>query len=188
MTENTDIALEQRKGLPDALRVLADSMPRATWESHPKFDGLTRFWMERHLMFRELLGRLQAGTEGFLSGEAEAMAYGRETQRYAAFLLNQLHEHHHIEDHHYFPQMRLIEPRLERGFEILDADHHALDGHIHDLARGTEAVLRALPEGKGQDPAGALRAQLAGFSAFLDRHLEDEEDLIVPVILKHGLG
>jgi len=49
--------LRHRKGLPDALRVLLEQYPRALWESHQNFDGLTRFWLERHLMFRRALGQ-----------------------------------------------------------------------------------------------------------------------------------
>jgi hypothetical protein len=53
-------------------------------------------------------------------------------------------------------------------------------------------VLRGLGEpGAGRDAAGALLGELERFAVFLDRHLTDEEDLIVPVILEYrgaGLG
>ena len=97
------IDLANRTGLPDALRILADKMPRDGWERHKNFDGLTRFWMERHLMFRDVLGRLQTGSQHYLDGTLDAQKYTNETGRYASFLLNQLHEHHTIEDTHYFP-------------------------------------------------------------------------------------
>jgi len=42
------IDLAQRSRLPDALRVLLEQYPRDMWESHRNFDGLTRFWLERH--------------------------------------------------------------------------------------------------------------------------------------------
>jgi len=183
MDENT--ALDQRDRLPDALRVLLTGYPGDIWESHVNFDGLTRFWLERHLMFRELLGKLEAGAEAALDRRIDAQLYRHQTQRLAGMFLNQLHGHHMIEDHHYFPQLSALEPKLARGFEILDADHHALDGHIHALAETTNAMLRAdAPAFEAE--TGVLHTALAGFGRFLDRHLTDEEDLIVPVILKHG--
>jgi hypothetical protein len=180
-------ALEHREGLPEALKVLLREHPRPLWQSHRNFDGLTRFWLERHLMFRELTGRLSGETESFLDGGSDARLYGSRMSRLAGFLLNELHGHHHVEDQHYFPVLSGLDPRLERGFELLDADHHALDGHLHGLAEAANTALRAIQSGPGaRDAAGALQARLGGFGRFLDRHLTDEEDLVVPVILKHA--
>jgi len=183
----TGDALESRAGLPDALRVLLEQYPRNLWEAHHNFDGLTRFWLERHLMFRQILGQLQGETQAFLDGNVAPQAHAGRTAQLADFLITQLHGHHQIEDHHYFPQLAASETRLARGFEILDADHHALDAHLHGLAEDTNALLRAIADGKlARDPAGVLEARLGLFGQFLDRHLTDEEDLVVPVILHHG--
>ncbi len=182
----SDLDLEERKGLPDALRVLVEKLPRGTWEAHPNFSPMTRFWLDRHLMFRDVLGRLQEGNRAYLDGALAPEQYGRETARMAQFFLQQLHAHHDIEDHHYFPVLQGLDGRLERGFTLLDADHHALDGHINALAQGTNAMLGGL---SGDDPragVGALESQLGGFESFLDRHLTDEEDLVVPVILTYA--
>jgi hypothetical protein len=40
--------------------------------------------------------------------------------------------------------------------------------------------------GDARVAAGALDAELADLARLIGRHLEDEEDLIVPVILAHG--
>jgi iron-sulfur cluster repair protein YtfE (RIC family) len=178
--------LESRKGLPDALRVLAEALPRAGWESHPNFDALIRFWLDRHLMFRDLLGRLRLGSETFLDGKLDAGRHAAQTARYAGFLLNELHSHHGIEDHHYFPQLVGLDPRLERGFALLDADHRALDAHIHALAETTNAFLRGVGTPEERDAAARLDAALGRFEVFLDRHLADEEDLVVPVLLTYA--
>lgn len=179
--------LETRTGLPDALRVLLEDYPRDLWQSHRNFDGLTRFWLERHLMFRQVLTELQDETRTFLDRNTDPRAFGGRTAQMAGFLINQLHGHHQIEDHHYFPKLSAAEKRLELGFEILDGDHHALDAHLHDLTEVTNTLLRAINAGSdATDPAGALEARLGGFERFLDRHLTDEEELVVPVILHHG--
>lgn len=181
--------LEEREGLPEALRYLLARYPRDLWQGHGSFDGLTRFWLERHMMFRQVLGEWRAETRQFLDGGIEARRFAGRSAQLGGFLINQLHGHHQIEDAHYFPELSRAEPRLAGGFELLDGDHHALDGHLHALADATNALLRGVDaRAKGaRELAGALEAQLAGFAPFLERHLIDEEELVVPVILHHAL-
>lgn len=178
--------LETRDGLPDALRVLVEQYPRDIWESHRNFDALTRFWLERHLMFRQLLERITLETRAFIDGDRDAQGFGQQSARLTGFLLNQLHGHHQIEDMQYFPKLSGLEPRLAPGFDLLDADHHALDGHLQGMADDTNALLRALQEGAGHDAAGRVEARLTRFERFLDRHLIDEEELVIPTILHHA--
>ena len=186
MTDGT-YDLQHRKTLPDALRVLLNDYPREDWESHTNFDGLTRFWLERHLMFRDLQARLQEETRAYLAGATAPQTFGGQAARMGGFLIQQLHGHHQIEDHHYFPVLARAEPRLERGFILLDADHHALDAELQALTEAFNDTLRPLSAGTpARDQAGRLEERLAGFGGFLDRHLSDEEELVVPVILHHA--
>ncbi|RSK31427.1 hemerythrin domain-containing protein [Rhodovulum iodosum] len=180
------MTLDRRSGLPDALKVLLDEHPRDLWESDANFDGLTRFWLSRHMLFRDLLARMTEDAAALADQRTEAAPRNLGfVGRLGQALVTELHGHHRIEDLHYFPRLAGLEPRLERGFDILDADHQALDGQLHELATATNRVLRAEPialAGK----AAALHDNLTGFAGFLDRHLIDEEDLVVPVILTHG--
>ncbi|TVP73684.1 MAG: hemerythrin domain-containing protein [Rhodobacteraceae bacterium] len=185
MTQN---ALSARERLPDALRVLLAQYPRDIWASHQNFDGLTRFWLERHLMFRRALAQWQDVARGFLDQRSDARAHGQVTARIGGFLINELHGHHQIEDEHYFPILSETETRLQRGFALLDADHHELDGVLNALTEAANKHLRSLSAGKdAHASAGALLRQLEGFETFLNRHLVDEEELVVPVILHHAL-
>lgn len=186
MTEDP-LALDTRTGLPEALRVLLDDYPRDLWTSHRHFDGLTRFWLERHMGFRQLMDTLQGRTRTFLDTPGDPQQEARQTARLAGALIEHLHGHHQIEDVHYFPVLAAADARLERGFAMLDADHHALDATLHAMAEATNTYLRALVDGRAtRDAAGAFEARLDGFERLLDRHLTDEEDLVVPVILHHG--
>lgn len=187
-----DLTLATRAGLPDALRVLLERHPRASWEAHPEFNALTRFWLDRHLMFREAQARLIADTQGFLDHNRDPQRFASGLSRLAGFFVNELHGHHHIEDAHYFPALAAQDARVAPAFALLDRDHQALDGGLHALAERTNAVLAAVT---GTAPAaaesGALLAELEGFQRLLDRHLTDEEEIVVPVILEYrgaGLG
>lgn len=180
-----DLSLDRRAGLPAHMRVLADRYPREMWGGHANFGGLTAFWLDRHGMFREVQARLQSEAETFLDGGTDPQAFGGRLQRLAGFFINQLHGHHQIEDGHYFPLLITREPRLEQAFQLLDADHHALDSHLHDLTDRTNAVLQAIMAGQPA-PVGPLHDLTRDFAHFLDRHLCDEEEVVVPIILEHG--
>ena len=175
-----DLALDRRDRLPDALRVLLETYPRAEWESHSNFAGLVQFWLERHLMFRKLTSLLQEDAERAMDGALDPEQQKARLARFGGALGNELHGHHQIEDHHYFPALSGMEPSLVRGFTILDKDHHAMDGLLDRFTRSANGVLQ-----NGGD-VGPFREELLSFDAMLDRHLVDEEDLIVPVILRHG--
>lgn len=178
MTDELD--LHSRDGLPDALRALLTDYPRTGWQAHQNFAGLVAFWLDRHMMFRRLCETLRTDAEQAVDGNLDPEAMKARLSRYGGMLVQNLHGHHQIEDMHYFPVLVKRESRLERGFEILDRDHHALDGLLDRFTRSANGVLQAKAE------PGAFREEVLGFEGFLHRHLEDEEDLIVPVILKHG--
>lgn len=182
-----DLALESRQALPDALRVLLAEYPRDAWEADPHFSGLIRFWLDRHLMFRRLVGVMRDEAEQAIDRRIEDRVFGAHLSRYGSMFVGELHGHHGIEDAHYFPVMRRLDSRVEKGFDILDRDHHALDAHLASFADAANAALRAVAEGrKARDPIAAFRADLARMEGFLDRHLVDEEELVVPVLLKYA--
>lgn len=182
-----NLRLSERDRLPDALRVLLADYPRAGWETDPGFDGLIRFWLDRHIMFRRLMSELRGGTEALLDQKTDAQPYVAMTSRYGGMFVNGLHEHHTIEDSYYFPKLVTKDARIEKGFTILDRDHHDLDGLLSGFVdRANEVIRVADSREKLQTAAGRFRDELAHLEQLLDRHLIDEEELIVPVILRYG--
>lgn len=180
-------ALGTRARLPDALRVLVEELPREGWEAHPRFSELIRFWLDRHMMFRRLLGLLRADAEAAEEGRLDSEGFARRLQRHGGLFVGELHAHHRIEDAHYFPVLQTRDPRVQRGFDILDRDHHALDGALGLFADRANAVLRGVREREGaRNRAGALLREVEGFEPLLERHLVDEEELVVPVLLRHA--
>jgi hemerythrin-like domain-containing protein len=187
-TEIEALALARRVGWPEELRVLLDRYPREKWDAHANLGDMARFWLSRHAIFREVSGAIDHIASQFRTGQLLPAEFARQFVPRLQFILDQLNVHHQIEDLHYFPIFRKADARLLRGFDVLENDHH----HIHaDMARTAEtanALLRALAGDAGRlrrcsdDYADASAALLKG----LVRHLDDEEDLIVPLILDRG--
>ena len=189
MTNDASLDLATRTGLPDALRVLLEQYPREDWTEHAHFDGLVRFWLDRHVMFRKLTDMLRSDCEAVLDAQTDPRTFSNRLGRFGGMLVNELHMHHQIEDAHYFPPLSGAEPRIARGFEILDRDHHAIDAHLGLFVEDANAVLRTAGDGADiRTAAGLLLARTKRLDGFLDRHLIDEEELVVPVILRHGPG
>lgn len=183
--EISDDDLMRRDGLPKGLVTLLEAFPRAEWGGDPRFGGLAAFWLDRHLAFRDLMARMADDAEAVAEGRMDPEAWRGRLARMGNHLVQDLLGHHQIEDDAYFPQMQRLEPRLTRGFDLLEADHHALDGLLRDFVAGANEALTATAAREG---ALRFHAGLAPFARSLTRHLEDEEDLIIPVILKHGMA
>lgn len=182
------LALARRAGWPDDLRVLIARYPREQWDAHANLGEMARFWLSRHVMFRELSAAIEAIAMQFRAGRLEPEEFARQFVPRLQFMLDQLNVHHQIEDLHYFPIFRDADPRLTRGFDVLEGDHHHIHGDMARTAETATALLRALRgdadklRSCGDAYADASGALLTG----LIRHLDDEEDLIVPLILDRG--
>ena len=181
--------LLSRHGLPDDLRALARKYPRETWDRHANLGQMARFWLDRHNMFRELGAALVEGAGKFREERVAVRPFiGWLAPRFN-FFLGELHNHHMVEDHHYFPVFRAAESRLARGFDILDADHGTIDALLHQLAEAG-GVLDAALSGRGDMAAAraALAERLDATLPALLRHLDDEEELVIPLILERTEG
>ena len=183
-----NLDLDTRSGLPDDLRFLLERYPREQWTGHTNLGRMARFWLERHAMFRELGAALRDATQTFREGALAAQEFHGWFAPRLQFFLQQLNEHHHVEDFHYFPIFRAAEARLNRGFEVLERDHEILHAGILQSVDSANEFLRNL-----QADRDKLRAAADGYADVngrllkqMLRHLDDEEDLIVPLILDRG--
>jgi len=188
MTDSAILELERRNSLPDDLRFLVEKYPRDEWQVHANIHGMANMWLQRHDMFRELGGILSSAIADYREGRKTAREFAQFFAPRLNFFLGNLDGHHNIEDHQYFPVFARAEPRLKRGFEILDLDHHTIHEGLEANAETANAFLKAL---EGNDDAQRRAAdQYADANtrlvAMLDRHLADEEDLIIPLILEKG--
>lgn len=187
MTDPTT-KLPERQGLPEDLLFLARQYPREGWSGHRNVHGMASMWLQRHGMFRELGEMLTGGIADYREGRTAAPEFARWFAPRLNFFLGNLEGHHNIEDHHYFPAFARAESRLKRGFEILDSDHHLLHEALERNAETANQFVRALSENEDRQrfAADAYADANHALVAMLGRHLDDEEDLIIPLILDRG--
>lgn len=183
-----DLLLEARAGLPDDLRFLLEKYPREDWTGHENVQGMAMFWLERHNMFRELGGILTNAIGDYREGRTDAAQFAQFFAPRLNFFLSHLDGHHNVEDHQYFPTFARIEPRLKRGFDILDSDHHLIHDALERNAETANGFIRALQENEDRQrfAADLYADENERLVAMLARHLDDEEDLIIPLILDRG--
>jgi hemerythrin-like domain-containing protein len=190
-----NLDLDTRPGLPEDLRFLLERYPREQWSGHANLGQMAQFWLQRHKMFRELGGALNDATHKFREGAIPPQEFQQWFAPRLQFFLQQLNEHHHVEDFHYFPIFRAAEARLLAGFEVLERDHETLHAGIVQSVESANEFLKSLQADKDR-----LRTAADSYVEVNDRllkqmlrHLDDEEELIVPLILdrseqKLGVG
>ncbi|MFA6153545.1 hemerythrin domain-containing protein [Mesorhizobium sp.] len=188
MTEAANSLLVERAGLPEDLRWLAEKYPREHWQDHGNIHGIATMWLQRHDMFRELGQMLTTGIGDYREGRLTAPDFARWFTPRLNHFFGHLDGHHNVEDHHYFPAFAKAETRLKRGFEILDADHHTIHEGLERNAEAANAFIKTLQENEDRQrfAADAYADENSRLIAMLARHLADEEDLIIPLILDRG--
>ena len=182
-----DLALAARNGLPDDLLLLLRKYPRDSWTGHANLGEWVRFWLERHGIFRELGAMMNDACTQLLGQRISAGEFSPWFGPRLEFFFGHLDLHHRIEEFHIFPAFARAEPALRHGFTLLESDHQEIHLLVDNLQ---EAAARLAAAGeKFDDPtrraAEDTTRELAALVRPLMAHLDDEEDLIVPIVLDH---
>ncbi len=185
MSFNQDI--DQRTGWPEELCALLNEYPRASWQQN--MTPLAQFWIEKHNDFRSQCSRLLDAAEKFRDRPDETEEFAAQVLPRTHLLLSHLHGHHQIEDFHYFPAFRAADRRLEPGFDVLASDHELL----HESSLSIIETLKQLRNALGETGQPAIDNQRQLADRYLEandllcqriaRHLDDEEDLVIPLML-----
>ena len=175
--------------MPEEMQLLLKDYPRDAWGDHPNFKRATEQWLGAHKMFRQLSAITRKETEAYLDRDRDAEDFAARLSYYGNLLVGNLHGHHHWEDRSYFPELSAADPRFDVGLEILEKDHATLDGILDAFTSASNRVIKLvqLDETSARDEAGAVQTGAAQIEKLLDRHLTDEEELAVPIILHHKL-
>jgi hypothetical protein len=151
---------------------------------------MARFWIDKHNYLRRHSAALQSASDDYRNGKATAAHFGAWIAPRLQGFLSELHGHHQIEDFHYFPAFRSAEPRLVPGFDVLNQDHELIHGGIVAIVEAINGFIESLhAEAPGKDDVqrrAADRYIEAGRQLHrrLERHLADEEDLIIPLMIR----
>ncbi|HET7717942.1 MAG TPA: hemerythrin domain-containing protein [Bauldia sp.] len=182
--------LDSRTGWPADLRILLERYPREVWQAHVNLGELARFWLSIHDGFRQTGFALARAAADFREGRMTPAEYRAWFRPRLQTFLGHLEGHHTIEDYQFFPVFSAAEPRLIRGFEVLEADHENIHAAMSETFDAATAFLRADEGDRDAMARAADRYADAGQRLLrkLGRHLADEEDLIVPLILDRGEG
>lgn len=186
MTQNPAI---ERTALPEDMRFLLRDYPREAWPEHPHFARSIRNWMGAHQMFRQLGELTRAETELYLGKARAPEDYAARLSEFGNMLVRNLHGHHTWEDRSFFPELVESDRRFADGLEMLEGDHLQMDAVLDRFTRAANRTVQLiqLDETQARDEAGALHGLAMDIEGFLDRHLSDEEDLVVPILLHHKL-
>lgn len=185
MPEVADDALASRTGLPEDWRYLVEELPRDRWTG---LDQTAAFWLRMHGSFRGHQAHMD-GLVGQWRAGGELNHLHRQLVPALQSFLQHLDGHHRIESGQYFPAFKRIEPRIERGIELLDRDHDAIHELLETMFRDGldfhQAVMSQAAD--ATDRASRLGDLIENAGRPLLRHLEDEEDIVIPLIQLRGL-
>jgi Hemerythrin HHE cation binding domain len=180
--------LDQRTGWPAELRALLAQYPRDTWTTAA--SPMAQFWLERHAEFRYHATALEEMAKEYRNDRKSIEEFTTWTAPRLQGFLGALHGHHQIEDFHYFPVFRATRRELASGFDVLASDHELLHQGIIEIVESFNTLLTLAHDGNDADKDTRRHARdhfLARSERMftrLDRHLDDEEDLIIPIMLE----
>ena len=174
---------------PAELEFLLERHPRASWPGARSASAA--FWLDVHERLRRDAAGLDAAGDEYRAGRSSAARLAVVAAPRLRGLVAAIQAHHQIEDFEYFPEFRRAEPRLAAGFDRLEREHATLNRSV-DAALAALAELHAAAQHAAGTPSAAtlkLAAQryvdaAATLSADLLRHLHDEENLVVPLLLE----
>ncbi|MEP9402239.1 hemerythrin domain-containing protein [Sphingomonas sp. VNH70] len=179
--------LATRVGIGDDIAYLRPAHPQPGWRAHANFGQLADFWLHVHASLKGEAAAVAATLAALRAGRLDPAGFQRRFVGELNRFLQHLDAHHRIEDQAYFPKFRALDPRMARGFDLLDADHHAIHAALVANADAARTLLAALHGSDAVDRAAdGYAAQSDALLAMLTRHLADEEDLVIPAMLEHG--
>ena len=155
------------------------------WKDAASTHSTVRFLLARHRGFRNRLKDIAETTRNVLDTKLSPPAFCISLAQELHYFVPQLEGHHQAESQRLYPRLIEFHPAAQAKFETLESDHHAIDSLLAQIARVPEDLMNDAPtEDIFFAKAQAFASLLRDFESSLLRHLEDEEDLVVPILLK----
>ena len=168
---------------------LLDEFPRSGWLKLSQGERTSRLLLARHNGFQTRIALLMKASEDALKGKESPPDFTYLLARELHYFVPLLEGHHQAETARLYP--RLIEqyPPLRDKFGILEQDHTQLDSALNALSQVPQYLMgQASTLARFNQEVERLCERLYRFQGLLERHLEDEEDLVIPILLKNSLS
>jgi hypothetical protein len=179
--------IDQRSGWPEELCALLREYPRESWRRN--MTPMAQFWIDKHNDFRSQCATLKTAADDFRQKSDDAATFASYVVPRTRLLLSLLHGHHQVEDFHYFPAFRAADHRLGPGFDTLAKDHELLHESGLTLVEALNGFVESI---RGEMSSDELRRAADTYIEACNllcsrvvRHLDDEEDLVIPLMLAH---
>jgi iron-sulfur cluster repair protein YtfE (RIC family) len=147
------------------------------------------FWLDVHAHLRRDAAGVAAASADYRRSPAELAVVAAPRLR---GLIAAMQGHHQIEDFHYFPAFRRAEPQLAPAFDRLEREHESLSFSV-SAALAALDELHATVQHLAAEPAASSTQELAAqryvdaaaaLCRELERHLHEEESVVVPLLHK----
>ncbi len=188
LTKSFDYSLPEnhilkRENLSPEIKAALLGDPREGWSSHANFDGYASFWLRIHNNLRGGSDYLVKGFQRLLDEAGSNLDEAVNTARLkevGANVVSFAHHHHEIEDHNYFPRFVQLYPNVEHAISLLDSDHRVLEEALDETERALSYLQNQTAD---RDAIARAFNGCQALQAVLARHLWDEEEIIVPILL-----
>ncbi|NQZ32782.1 MAG: hemerythrin domain-containing protein [Oceanospirillaceae bacterium] len=179
------VSVKLRDELPIPIKKSLLNIERAQWAHHPKYHGKAEFFIHYHEGLLNTSSYILNTLVELLNGSNDPALHEtklKEIYRAGMSLINNAEHHHKIEDHLYFPEFKRLEPKLGAGIDLLENDHLALSAA---LGQFSISLNQSMIPGSSYSAWGLLYQSAIDVDRILNRHLNDEEEIIIPIFLRH---
>ncbi|NRB40851.1 MAG: hemerythrin domain-containing protein [Pseudomonadales bacterium] len=172
-----------RQQLPDVIQNQLLGIERHSWSEHARYAGKAQFFINYHRDLLATAAYIEQALQSLLDSSLQAFSSMQLQSLLSAthYLIERTQNHHQIEDHAYFPQFRRIMPSLGTGIDLLDQDHKLLDAALHELDVMMQNLLKLALVSRQQ--LSVFFDKIRHLQKILQRHLYDEEEVIIPLFL-----
>ncbi|MGI9355577.1 MAG: hemerythrin domain-containing protein [Rhizobiaceae bacterium] len=141
-----------------------------------------------HRSFRMMGSHLTEQSNAYESGAVTAEQFRFAMAPRLQQFLGSLDHHHGIGDHLFFPKFMEAKKRLVAGIELLEADHTIIDAEVHKMIKIANALLQtsALDRDGLKRSGENFAISSRRIVKLLGRHLDDEEETVIPLVLDSG--
>lgn len=179
--------LTTRAGLPEPLRIGLTDFPRDRWHG-PTTAEMARFWLGIHEGFRRHRLHMEAVIDHWRAGKTDLTGLHARLIPAVQQFLQHLDAHHRIESGQYFPKFRTLDDRLAYGIDLLDRDHDVVHEQLEALFQKAVGFHQNLRSPDAADHAARLADTVFAMGPAVIRHLDDEEEIVIPLIQKHRIA